>query len=81
MGCYMMQFLLGSLLFFVVPKNKVPGFKRSLTPDSFSQAAVEMDNIPAGVGSEVFCIIFDAGSTGQLSHTYYDLHSCPVILR
>ena len=60
-----MQFVLGALLFFVVPKSKVPGFKRSLTPDTFSQAAVEMDNIPEGVGSEVFCIVFDAGSTGE----------------
>ena len=60
-----MQFVLGALLFFVVPKSKVPGFKRSLTPDTFSQAAVEMDNIPDGVGSEVFCIVFDAGSTGE----------------
>ena len=49
---------------FVVPKSKVPGFTRSLKPDTFSQAAVEMDTIPAGVGSEVFCIVFDAGSTG-----------------
>ena len=61
----LVQFLLWALLFFVVPKNKVPGFKRSLTPDTFSQAAVEMDTIPAGVGSEVFCIVFDAGSTGM----------------
>ena len=61
-----MQFVLGALLFFVVPKSKVPGFKRSLTPDTFSQAAVEMDNIPEGVGSEVFCIVFDAGSTGDI---------------
>ena len=57
--------MLGALLFLVVPKSKVPGFKRSLTPDTFSQAAVEMDNIPEGVGSEVFCIVFDAGSTGE----------------
>ena len=63
--CAPMQCVLGALLFFVVPKSKVPGFKRSLTPDTFSQAAVEMDNIPEGVGSEVFCIVFDAGSTGE----------------
>ena len=65
-GSCCVQFLLGALLFFVVPKNRVPGFKRSLTPDTFSQAAVEMDTIPAGVGSEVFCIVFDAGSTGAM---------------
>lgn len=70
LGSLWLQVVLGALLFFVVPKNKVPGFKRSLTPDTFSQAAVEMDTIPAGVGSEVFCIVFDAGSTGKpLRHT------------
>ena len=36
-----------------------------LAPDTFSKAAVEMDTIPEGHGSEAYCIVFDAGSTGM----------------
>ncbi len=34
--------------------------------DTFSARAEEMDVLPAGQGSEVYAIIFDAGSTGAL---------------
>lgn len=62
-----MQLLLVVVLVLVIPHNTTKGvFHRSLTPDTFSRAAEEkQDTIPAGQGSEAFCIIFDAGSTGH----------------
>ena len=59
-----MQLLLVALLLVVMPQRSGKGFAKSLTPDTFSRAAVQMDTIPAGQGSEKYCIIFDAGSTG-----------------
>jgi len=40
-------------------------FIRRLAPDTFSKRAEQMkDSIPAGQGHDVFCVVFDAGSTG-----------------
>ena len=64
-SCYL-QLLLVALLLLVLPQRSGKGFARSMTPDTFSKAAVEMDTIPAGQGSEKYCIIFDAGSTGPI---------------
>ena len=60
-----MQLLLVAALFLVVPRTGTKGFARMLAPDTFSKAAVEMDTIPEGHGSEAYCIVFDAGSTGM----------------
>lgn len=54
-------------LFLVVPRTGTKGFARMLAPDTFSKAAVEMDTIPEGHGSEAYCIVFDAGSTGTFT--------------
>jgi hypothetical protein len=61
-----MQLLLVVALLLVIPHNTGRGFHRSLTPDTFSRAAEQKkDTIPPGQGKEAYCIVFDAGSTGQ----------------
>ena len=65
--CPFLQLLLVAALFLVVPRSGTKGFARLMTPDTFSKAAVKMDTIPEGQGSEAYCVIFDAGSTGPCS--------------
>ena len=50
----------------VVPRGSTrASFISRLAPDTFSKRAEQMkDSIPPGQGRDVFCIVFDAGSTG-----------------
>ncbi len=62
-----LQVLVVACVLLVVPRGSPrASFISRLAPDTFSKRAEQMDNsIPEGQGRDVFCIVFDAGSTGS----------------
>ena len=60
------QVLVVACVLLVVPRGSTrAAFISRLAPDTFSKRAEQMaDSIPPGQGRDVFCIVFDAGSTG-----------------
>lgn len=60
------QVLVVACILLVVPRGSTrAAFISRLAPDTFSKRAEQMkDSIPPGQGRDVFCIVFDAGSTG-----------------